>query len=179
MSIAKPRKDGPGAPPRPAGESPVERATFAVATISRLLVHEVDRAAAHTGLSQPMAVALGRLVKLPDRTTVGELSRSLDCNMGNLSGTLDRLQETGCIERIVGEADRRARYIRVTVKGRKLAAQVSANFRRGHIWSVLEQMSPKQLEVLTDALESLNTAVSEKYQGGDRPNSRPRTTDLI
>jgi MarR family transcriptional regulator, transcriptional regulator for hemolysin len=152
---------------------------MAIASLARLLHYEVDRAAAHTGLSQPMAVALGRLAKLPDRTTVGALSRSLGCNMGNLSGTLDRLQEAGCIERIVDEADRRARFIRVTAKGRKLAAQIIGNFKRGHIWSVLEQMSAKQLEALTDALETVNAAVSDKYQGVDQPNSIPRTTDLI
>jgi DNA-binding MarR family transcriptional regulator len=176
MSIAKPRKAGST---QAADESPVDRATSAIATIARLLRYEVDRAAEHTGLSQPMAIALGRLAKLPDRTTVGDLSRSIGCNMGNLSGTLDRLQEAGCIERVVGEADRRARFIRVTPKGRKLAAQVSANFRRGHIWSVLEQVSPKQLEALTGVLESVNAAVTEKYQHADQSNSMPRTTDLI
>jgi DNA-binding MarR family transcriptional regulator len=176
MSIAKPRKAGAVSP---ADESRVERATSAIATVARLLQYEVDRATAHTELSQPMAVALGRLSKLPDRTTVGALSRSLGCNMGNLSGTLDRLQEAGCIERIVGEADRRARFIRVTAKGRKLAAQVSANFRRGHFWSVLEQLGVNQLDGLTDALESLNASVTDKYQGADQPNSTPRTTDLI
>jgi DNA-binding MarR family transcriptional regulator len=176
MSIAKPRKASPA---QPAYESPLERATFAISALARLLRYEVDRAAAHTGLSQPMAVALGRLAKLPDQTTVGALSRSLGCNMGNLSGTLDRLQEAGCIERIVGEADRRARFIRVTVKGRKLAARVSANFRRGHLWGVLDRMSAKQLEVLTEELERLNAAVSDEYQDADQPNLGPRTTDLI
>jgi DNA-binding MarR family transcriptional regulator len=140
----------------------VERATLAITTLARLLRYEVDRAAAHTGLSQPMALALARLAKLPDQTTVGALSRSLGCNMGNLSGTLARLQAAGCIERIVGEADRRARFIRVTLKGRALAAQISLNFRRGHIWSALEQMSAAQLEALTDALERLDAAVSRE-----------------
>jgi DNA-binding MarR family transcriptional regulator len=176
MSIAKPRKASPA---QPAFESPLEQATLAISTLARLLRYEVDRATAHTGLAQPMAVALARLAKLPDQTTVGALARSLGCNMGNLSGTLDRLQEAGCIERIVGEADRRARFIRVTVKGRKLAAQITANFKLGHIWSVLEQMSTKQLETLTDALENLNAAVSDKYQSVDQPHVVPRSTDLI
>src|ERR1700722_6658764 len=176
MSIAKPRK--PDAAPA-TDESPLERATFAIATVARLLQYEVDRATAHTELSQPMAVALARLAKLPDRTTVGALSRSLGCNMGNLSGTLDRLQWAGCIERIVDEADRRARFIRITIKGRKLAAQVSVNFRRGHIWGVLDEMSVTQLDGLTDALENLSAAVSTKYPGGDQPNLLPGTTDLI
>jgi DNA-binding MarR family transcriptional regulator len=176
MSIAKPRKVRPA---QAANESLVEKAVGAIATLSRLLQHEVDRATAHSGLSQPMALALGRLAKLPDQSTVGALARSLGCNMGNLSGTLDRLEEAGCIERIVGEADRRARFIRVTLKGRKIAAQISAKFRRGHLWSVLEQTSAQQLEALTEAIERINGAVSDSYQSVEQPNSISGTTDLI
>jgi DNA-binding MarR family transcriptional regulator len=176
MSIAKSRKVGSG---QPAGDPPVEKAVSAIATLAGLLRHEVDRATAHSGLSQPMAVALGRIAKLPDRSTVGTLARSLGCNMGNLSGTLDRLEEAGCIERIVDEADRRARFIRVKVKGRKIAAQISANFRRGHLWGALTQSSVRELEAMTGALERLNAAVSDRYQGVNPPNSTPRTTDLI
>jgi MarR family transcriptional regulator, transcriptional regulator for hemolysin len=157
----------------------VEQAVRAISTLAGLLRHEVDRATAHSGLSQPMAIALGRLAKLPGQATVGALARSLGCNMGNLSGTLDRLQEAGCIERVVGEADRRARFIHITAKGRKIATQISANFQRGHLWSKLEQMSVKQLELLTEAVERLNGAVSGQYQGVDQPNLTPRTKDLI
>jgi DNA-binding MarR family transcriptional regulator len=176
MSRVKPRKADPAAP---LDVAPVEKAVRAIATLAGLLRHEVDRATAHTGLSQPMAVALGRLAKLPGQATVGALARSLGCNMGNLSGTLDRLQEAGCVERVVGEADRRARFIRITAKGRKLAAQLSGNFQRGHLWSTLERMSVKQVESLTEAVERLNGAVSDAYQGIDEPNLVPRTKDLI
>jgi MarR family transcriptional regulator, transcriptional regulator for hemolysin len=176
MSIAKPRKVPE---PKPVNEAPVDRAVCAIATLAGLLRHEVDRATVDSGMSQPMALALGRLTKMPEQTTVGALARSIGCNMGNLSGTLDRLQEAGCIERIVGEADRRARFIRVTAKGRKIAAQISARFRRGHLRSVLEQMNVRQLEELADAIEALNDEVSDRYQGVDQPNTASRTTDLI
>ena len=176
MSIAKTRKAGPA---RPVDEAPVDRAVGAIATLAGLLRHEVDRVTAHSGLSQPMAVALGRLCKLPEQSTVGALARSIGCNMGNLSGTLDRLQEAGYIERIVGDADRRARFIRVTVKGRKAAAHISARFQSGHFWTVLAQMNGQQLEALADAIEGVNGAVTDRYQGADQPNSSPRTTDLI
>jgi DNA-binding MarR family transcriptional regulator len=161
-------------------EVPVDRAVSALATLAALLHYEVDRATDHSGLSQPMAVALSRLCRLPERVTVGELARSIGCNMGNLSGTLDRLQEAAYIERVVGEADRRARFIRVTVKGRKIAAQISERFRRGHLWSVLEQMNVQQLEALADAVEGLNAAASDRYEAVGQPKSFfPRTTDLI
>lgn len=176
MSMTKLRKARPA---RTLDEDPVERAVLAIATLAALLRHEVDRATAHSGLSQPMAIALGRLCKLPVHTTVGELARSIGCNMGNLSGTLDRLEEGGYIERIVGEADRRARFIRVTAKGRKMAAQLSARFQRGHLRTVLEQMQVPQLEAMTDAIEAVNGAVSDRYDAVDQPKSSPRTTDLI
>ena len=107
-----------------------------------------------------MAVALGRLTQLPDQSTVGALARSLGCNMGNLSGTLDRLEEAGCIERIVGPADRRARLIRVTPKGRKLKAQMTRNFQSGRVCSALKRMSVAELEVLTEMIGRLNAVAS-------------------
>jgi DNA-binding MarR family transcriptional regulator len=176
MSIAKARKARPA---EPVDESPVEKAVGAISTLAGVLRHEVDRATVDTGLSQPMAVVLGRLTKLPEQATVGALARSLGCNMGNLSGTLDRLQEAGCIERVVSEADRRARFIRVTVKGRKMAAQVRGNFRRGRMWTVLAQMNIQQLESLAEAIERVNDAVSDAYHAVEQPNLVPRTTDLI
>jgi DNA-binding MarR family transcriptional regulator len=126
-----------------------------------------------------MVVALGRLRKLPEQSTVGALARSIGCNMGNLSGTLDRLEEAGYIERVVGKADRRARFIRITAKGRKISEQISAQFQRSHFWTVLEQMNVRQVEALTDAIESLNDAISDRYQGVDQPKTAPHTTDLI
>lgn len=176
MSIEKPLKAGPA---QPVDESLEENCVGAIATLAGLLRHDVDRAAADTGLSQPMAIALGRLSKLPEQTTVGALAHSIGCNMGNLSGTLDRLEESGCIERIVGEADRRARFIRVTAKGRKMAAQVSGNFRSGRIWTTLKQMNAQQLEGLTTSIERLNNALNEGRRGVHERNSAPRTTDLI
>jgi DNA-binding MarR family transcriptional regulator len=157
----------------------VEDGVGAIATLAGLLRHDVDRAAAHTGLSQPMAIALGRLTKLPEQSTVGALAHSIGCNMGNLSGTLDRLEEAGCIERIVGEADRRARFIRVTAKGRKMAAQISGNFHSGRIWTTLKQMNAQQLEALTASIQRLNDALNEGRQDVHERTSGPRTTDLI
>jgi DNA-binding MarR family transcriptional regulator len=157
----------------------VDRAVSAIATLAGLLRHEVDRATAHSGLSQPMVVALGRLRKLPEQSTVGALARSIGCNMGNLSGTLDRLEEAGYIERVVGKADRRARFIRITAKGRKTAEQISAKFQRGHFWTALEHTNAQQLEALANAIEGLNDAISDRYQGVDEPKSAPRTTDLL
>jgi DNA-binding MarR family transcriptional regulator len=151
MSIAKTREV-----PEPVLESGVA----AITTLTGLLRGDVERATTNTELSQPMAIALGRLTQLPDQSTVGALARSLGCNMGNLSGTLDRLEEAGCIERIVGPADRRARLIRVTPKGRKIKAQITRNFQSGRVCSALKRMSVGELEVLTEMIGRLNAVAS-------------------
>jgi DNA-binding MarR family transcriptional regulator len=151
MSIEKPRE---------IPETVLERGIAAITGLAGLLRGDVERATANTELSQPMAIALGRLTQLPDQSTVGALARSLACNMGNLSGTLDRLEEAGCVERIVGPADRRARLIRVTPKGRRLKAQMTRNFQGGRVCSALKRMSVRELEVLTEMIGRLNAEVN-------------------
>src|ERR1700722_18356319 len=128
MSMLK----SPKARPAAAGHgAALERADDALALLARFLRVDTERATTQAGLSFPMAVALGRLAALPEQTTVTDLARSLECNMGNLSVTLDRLEEGGYVERLVCEADRRARYIRLTAKGRRMKAQLTEIFRNG------------------------------------------------
>ena len=141
-------------------ETVLESGVAAITALAGLLRGDVERATANTDLSQPMALALSRLTQLPDQSTVGVLARSLGCNMGNLSGTLDRLEEVGCIERIVGPADRRARLVRVTPKGRRLKTQMTRNFQSGRVCSALKRMSVHELEVLTEMIGRLNLAAN-------------------
>jgi DNA-binding MarR family transcriptional regulator len=137
-------------------ESVLESGVAAITALTGLLRGDVERATTVTELSQPMAIALSRLAQLPDQSTVGALARSLGCNMGNLSGTLDRLEEAGCIERIVGPADRRARFLRVTAKGRRVKAQMTRSFQSGRVCSALKRMSLEELEILTEMIGRLN-----------------------
>jgi DNA-binding MarR family transcriptional regulator len=134
----------------------LESGVAAITTLAGLLRRDVERATAHTGLTQPMAAALGRLGQLPEKSTVGTLARSLGCNMGNLSGTLDRLEEVGYIERVVAQADRRARLIRLTPKGWKMRAQMTRNFQAGRVCTALKRMHVQELEALTEMIGRLN-----------------------
>jgi DNA-binding MarR family transcriptional regulator len=137
----------------------LETGLDALSTLAGHLRSDAERSIAPTGLSQPMASALARLGRLPDQTTVSELARSLACNLGNLSGTLDRLEDAGYIERIVGAADRRARFIRLTAKGRRMVTQLTENFRNERVCAALKQMSVHEVELLTDMIDRLNSAV--------------------
>jgi MarR family transcriptional regulator, transcriptional regulator for hemolysin len=137
----------------------LERADEALALLARFLRVDTERATTQAGLSFPMAVALGRLASLPEQTTVTDLARSLECNMGNLSVTLDRLEEGGYVERLVCEADRRARYIRLTAKGRRMKAQLTEIFRNGRVCTALKRMDTPELEALSEVIDRLNNAV--------------------
>jgi|SRR5271156_1164341 len=156
MSIAKASK---GQPAPPTNETALEKGIEALTTLARLLRLDTDRAVAQSGLSQPMASTLGHLRLLSGQATVSELARSIGCNMGNLSVTLDRLEEAGYVERIVSEADRRARLIRLTVKGRRIATQMLERFRGGRVFTALRNLNLQQLETMTEMINRLNEAV--------------------
>ena len=76
------------------------------------------------------------------------------------SGTLDRLEEAGYVERIVDEADRRARFLRVTAKGFKTKALMTRAFQSGRVCSALKQMSVVEVEMLTKMIGRLNAEAS-------------------
>jgi DNA-binding MarR family transcriptional regulator len=156
MSIETTRKVRRAQPAQSLPDPVLESGFEAITTLTGLLRADVEHATARVGLSQPMAAALGRLVHLPEPSTVGALARSLGCNMGNLSGTLDRLEEAGYIERTVGDSDRRARFLRVTPKGWKTKALLTQNFQLGRVCSALKELSVSELETLTKMIGHLN-----------------------
>lgn len=156
MSIAK---IGKPAATSAAHEAALEKGFEALTTLARLLKVDAERVISQSGMSQPMVTALSGLGRLPDQTTVSELSRSLTCNMGNLSGTLDRLEEAGYIEKIVCEADRRARFIRLTAKGRRAVSQLTEAFQCERVCNALKRMDVKQLEAMTESINRLSSTV--------------------
>jgi DNA-binding MarR family transcriptional regulator len=52
-----------------------------------------------------------------------QLGRALDISPPNMAVTLDRMAESGWVERVRSTHDRRAQHIHLTAKGRALAAQ--------------------------------------------------------
>lgn len=156
MSIAKAAGKAPRADP--AHQAALEKSVDALTTLARLWRADAQHAAiVQTGLSLPMAAAVSCLGGLPDQITVSGLARSLACNMGNLSVTLDRLEEAGYVERVVCESDRRARFIRLTAKGRRMATQL--NKLSGPVRAALRQMDVEQLEAMTEMISHLNNVV--------------------
>ena len=137
-------------------EIEIERVVDALEELGRLLRADIIDASKMSALTQPMAIALGRLSRLPARTTVSVLARAMECNTGNLSVTLDRLENAGYVERSVGETDRRARHIRLTEKGRRVVAVMAERFRSGQVCSALRRLPAAEVIRLTTMITSIS-----------------------
>ncbi|HJW02166.1 MAG TPA: MarR family transcriptional regulator [Azospira sp.] len=61
--------------------------------------------------------------------SVGELSRYLLVSRQNLSGLLTRLERDGVIERVIDEADRRSRKVKLSAKGEELWVALAGPIR--------------------------------------------------
>lgn len=142
-----------------AHEAALEKGLEALSRLATLLREDGERTTRQAGVPQPMAIVLCKLEQLPDQATVSALARAIGCNMGNLSGTLDRLEDAGLIDRIVGETDRRARFIRLTAKGRRLATQLHRTFRGERVCAALKALDVQQLEAMAEMINRLNDSV--------------------
>ena len=69
---------------------------------------------------------LAQLDRFEDGLLLGELSRRMMVSNGNVTGLVERLAQSGHIERSVPEADRRAVRVRLTEKGRREFAAMAA-----------------------------------------------------
>ena len=69
---------------------------------------------------------LAQLERVEDGLLLGELSRRMMVSNGNVTGLVERLAQSGLIERNVLEADRRAVRVRLTDKGRRVFQEMAA-----------------------------------------------------
>src|SRR5579872_530399 len=110
--------------------------------------------------SKPMAIAIWRLHLNKGPLKVSDLARTIDCDTGNTSGVLDRLEEAGLIERAQHGSDRRVRLVQLTAKGRKLGVQMEMDYKRTWMYRALKELSPRERETLDDILMRLNASAS-------------------
>ena len=108
--------------------------------------------------SKGLAIAIWRLHLRRGPLKVTELARTIDCDTGNCSGLLDRLEEAGLIERVHMGDDRRVRLIQLTARGRKLGAQMEHDYRRTWVYKALKELSARDRDTLDEILARLNSA---------------------
>jgi DNA-binding MarR family transcriptional regulator len=136
-----------------------EAIVSSIVGIGKLLSAEFRKIAAENNLSDCLAGTLWHVHRFGP-TKASELARSMACDMGNLSGSLDRLESTGLVERVQSGADRRVRLLQLTAKGRKIAEHMEARFKKTAIHDELSRMSARERYALSAMLNKVFTGLS-------------------
>lgn len=140
-------------------EAEIETIVFALLGISKHMCEEFEQIAADHNLSGHLAGTLWR-IRRSGPIKVSDLARTLSCDMGNLSGVLDRLEEAGLVERVASGTDRRVRLLQLTAKGRRLDAQIENLFKRSRIHNQLERINPRERNALSSILSRVCAGIS-------------------
>lgn len=150
-----------------------ETIVHAILGISKLLSGEFRQIAADNDLSDCLAGTLWH-VHRSGQIKASDLARTMSCDMGNLSGALDRLESAGLVERVTSGADRRVRLMQLTVRGRKVAAQIERSFNNSMIHSELGRLSPRERYSLRTNLSKLYASLSAAAANSGAPTSQVR-----
>jgi DNA-binding MarR family transcriptional regulator len=117
-----------------------------------LVAAELPVLAAH-GVTMWGYVVLNALDRSPVRTQAA-LAEAIGADKTRIIGTLDELQEQGCIERRPDPDDRRVRLLAITKSGRDVRAAIQAEIQRGEErW--LGELSDEERRVFLRVLERL------------------------
>ena len=110
------------------------------------------------GLTLPRFDLMAQLERAPDGLTLGELSRRLMVSNGNVTGLVERLAETGQVERVPHSVDRRVVHVRLTEAGR---AAFAAMARQHAAWigEMFAELSADEVGQLLRLLGRLKQSV--------------------
>jgi DNA-binding MarR family transcriptional regulator len=137
------------------------------------LIPEIHRATHRIGIyledipdlriTQGEAHILSHLAAFGD-STIAELHRALAHRRSTLTSILDRLAARGFITRDTGAKDRRTFVVRLTKKGKKVAADVYRKLAQLEV-KALARISKENLRSLNSVLRSLETAAESSPSG--------------
>lgn len=101
---------------------------------------------------------MAQLERTEDGLLLGELSRRMMVSNGNVTGLVERLVQSGLIERNANESDRRAVRVRLTGEGRRVFAEMAAE-HADWIAEFLAGLGEDEQEALLSQLSGLKTSV--------------------
>jgi DNA-binding MarR family transcriptional regulator len=103
------------------------------------------------GLTLPQFDVLAQLHRHPEGLLPSELTEALLVTAGNVTGIVRRLEAQGIVERSKVPDDRRAVRLRLTDKGRALAASLLPPHTRA-LEEILAPLAPRRKAALRDEL---------------------------
>jgi DNA-binding MarR family transcriptional regulator len=101
---------------------------------------------------------MAQLEQAPEGITLGEMSRRMMVSNGNVTGLVDRLVESGQVERSTLPSDRRVQVVKLTPEGREAFAAMS-EAHEAWIAEMFEGLSEREVERLLKSLGKLKASV--------------------
>ncbi|MEQ9501847.1 MAG: MarR family winged helix-turn-helix transcriptional regulator [Deltaproteobacteria bacterium] len=117
-----------------------------------------DRTPCGEALPPATAHALLHLLAADPAPTQQDLVDALGLDKSNVARLCQRLERAGHLTRVVDADDRRARRVRLTAKGHRLASRVDAS-SRARFDAVFAALSVRDRSVVVDALARLTAAI--------------------
>ena len=118
------------------------------------------RLRARFGLTLPRFDLMAQLERAPEGLTLGALSRRLMVSNGNVTGLVERLAQSGQVERVPHPVDRRVVHVRLTAAGRAAFADM-ARAHAGWIGDLFAALTAEEARQLLHLLGRLKQSVRE------------------
>jgi DNA-binding MarR family transcriptional regulator len=109
---------------------------------------------------------MAQLDKVPEGMTLSDVSKRMMVSNGNVTGLVERLVESGHLDRRTSETDRRVQFIRLTKTGRAEFRKMAAEHEKW-IADVFGDLSPKDIRELMRLLA--------KAKGSAQRSAKART----
>ncbi|MEO6198447.1 MAG: MarR family transcriptional regulator [Sphingomicrobium sp.] len=136
----------------------METLPFEIGETAHALRRAFDRRAVSLGVTRAQWKVLFRLDRIPDLRQV-ELADLLDIEPITLCRIIDRLEESGLVERVRDPADRRAWRLHVTTAARPLIEQLRA-LAAELVEEAFAGIDPADIEIVREVLTAVRNNIS-------------------
>jgi DNA-binding MarR family transcriptional regulator len=133
-------------------------------TCTTLIEGEIrSRLREHFDVTLPRFDLMAQLDKVPDGMTLSDVSKRMMVSNGNVTGLVERLVESGHIDRRTSPADRRVQVIRLTKLGRAVFRKMALE-HEGWIAELFSDLNEKDLKELMRLLAKTKTSTQKAMQ---------------
>lgn len=158
-------------------EAPAEHAAelrlwLRLLTLSTMIEGEVRRRLRERfDVTLPRFDLMAQLVRAPDGMTLSDVSKRMMVSNGNVTGLVERLVESGHVDRRVSETDRRAQVIRLTDAGRAAFRAMAAEHETwiAEMVGGLEEAELEALMGLLGKVKASTRAAMDRTADKDAP----------
>ncbi|GGK28903.1 MarR family winged helix-turn-helix transcriptional regulator [Salinarimonas ramus] len=161
----------------PADHAAELRLWLRLLTLSTMIEGEVRRRLRDRfDVTLPRFDLMAQLVRAPDGMTLSDVSKRMMVSNGNVTGLVERLVESGHLDRRVSETDRRAQVIRLTDAGLDAFRAMAAEHEEwiAEMLSGLDEDEIDTLMTLLGKVKASTRTAMEKGPAGAPQEDVPR-----